>query len=275
MLPRLLQEIGGSLLSVIFPASCSLCGEELTEPALAGICAPCWEALEPWRGPICTACGLPLASTQVLDATTTLCGACRTGEFRLDRARSFSFYSGPLRAAILQLKFRRRERLGKRLGGLLVQVWEGIATELGDDTVVLVPVPLHISRQRERGFNQAELLADGLRAGLAKSRGGRVPDIDTRSLRKTRATPPQTGLSLSARRENVRGAFAVARPERIRHKKIVLVDDVMTTGATLSSCARALESAGAQAICALTLARATPEFPDLAPSVDDSGLGPS
>ena len=198
----------------------------------------------------------------------------------MDRARSFSFYSGPLRAAILQLKFRRRERLGKRLGGLLAEVWDGIEEDHEDDRTVLVPVPLHTSRQRERGFNQAELLARGLTARLEKIRGGRAPQVDARSLRKIRATPPQTGLSVSARHENVRGAFAVARPERIHNKKIVLVDDVMTTGATLSACARAVRVAGARSVCGLTLARATPEFPDTAGAsagavVDDFGSGRS
>ena len=209
-----------------------------------------------------------------------LCATCGSGEFPLDRARSFSVYSGPLRAAILQLKFGRRERLGRRLGGLLAGVWNGIGEDLAGESAVLVPVPLHAARQRERGFNQAELLARGLSAALEKTRGGRSPQVDTRSLVKIRATPPQTGLSGSARRDNVRGAFAVVRPEHVRKRQVVLVDDVMTTGATLSACAQALRSAGAQAICALTLARASAQFPDMAGGdggavVDDFGRGRS
>lgn len=263
-----------------FPAPCSLCGEELKEPALTGVCRLCWASLEPWRGPACDSCGLPFASERPGDASPALCAACRSGEFQLDRTRSFSLYSGSLRATILQLKFHRRERLGKRLGGLLAQVWDEMEGELAGKRAVLVPVPLHVSRQRERGFNQAELLAQGLAARLEKIRGGRVPQVDARSLGKIRATPPQTGLSVSARHENVRGAFAALRPERIHNKKIVLVDDVMTTGATLSACAQALRSAGAQTVCALTLARATPEFPDTAVGsagaiVDDIGSGRS
>ncbi len=272
--------MSGSLLSVIFPAACPLCGLELAEPAMAGICTSCWTALEPWRGPTCDSCGLPLSSARTLDAIVTRCGVCRAGEFRLDRARSLSLYSGALRAAILLLKFGRRERLGKRLGGFLVQVWEGIQEDRENEQAVLVPVPLNASRQRERGFNQAELLAQGLRAGLAKARGGRGAYIDARALRKIRATPPQTGLSLSARHENVRGAFAVPHAERVKDKWVVLVDDVMTTGATLSACARALRQAGARSVCALTLARATPEFPDVGGEtagaiVDDLGSGRS
>ena len=152
--------------------------------------------------------------------------------------------------------------MGKRLGGLMACAWEGIEEAGAGEAAVLVPVPLHSSRQRERGFNQAELLAHGLSAALAKSQGQHTPRVEARALRRTRATPPQTGLSLSARRENVRGVFAVSDAARIRDRVIVLVDDVMTTGATVSSCAAALKGAGARVVAALTLARATPQFGD-------------
>jgi ComF family protein len=265
---------------VAFPGSCSLCGEELREPALTGVCELCWANLEPWRGPACDSCGLPLVSEQPSHASTALCSLCRSGAFPLDRARCFSFYSGLLRAAILQLKFHRRDRLGKQLGALLAQVWNGIEEDPEGERAVLVPVPLHATRQRERGFNQAELLARGLSTCLEKKRGGRSPQVDVRSLVKIRATPPQTGLSVSARHDNVRGAFAVVHPERIGNRRVVLVDDVMTTGATLSACAQALRSAGPRSICALTLARASAQFPDTAAGgggavVDDFGLGRS
>lgn len=275
-LPKLFREISGSLFSVVFPAACSLCGDEMVEPALAGICASCWTRLRPWRGPACDSCGLPFASARTQDAAAALCTPCRSGEYQFDGARSFGLYVDPLRAVILQLKFQGRERLGKRLGELLAGVWEEIEEDHGVDRAVLVPVPLHVLRQRERGFNQAELLAQGLSDSLGKTHGGPAPQVDARSLRRIRATPPQTGLSVSARHENVRGVFSVVRPERIRDKRIVLVDDVMTTGATLSACAQALKSAGARSVYALTLARATPEFPGTAPAsagaaVDDSG----
>jgi ComF family protein len=272
--------MAGSLFSVVFPASCSLCGEELSDPTLTGVCESCWTNLEPWRGPVCESCGLPLVSERVGQASEVLCSLCRSGTFRLDRARSLNSYSGLLRAAILQLKFHRRDRLGKRLGGLLAQVWHGIERDLEGERAVLVPVPLHAARQRERGFNQAELLARGLKMSLEKTRGGQGPQVDVRSLVKTRATPPQTGLSVSARHENVRGVFAVVHPERVRNRRVVLVDDVMTTGATLSACARALSSAGARSMCALTLARASAQFPDTVVGsggavVDDFGPGQS
>ena len=130
---------------------------------------------------------------------------------------------------------------------------------------MLVPVPLHRYRQRERGYNQAELLARGLAKGLARrNEGARTLRVETRCLRRLRSTLPQTGLDPRARLDNVRGVFEVMFPERIRDKTVLLVDDVMTTGATVSACAEALKGAGARRVVVLTLARATPQFPDVA-----------
>jgi ComF family protein len=188
--------------------------------------------------------------------------------------RSFGLYAGNLRTAILLLKFQRRERLGQRLGELLAAAWEA-AGELDDPLVV--PVPLHRSRKRERGFDQAELLSLGLTRKLREEAGGKQePRVETRCLRRTRATPPQTGLSLTARHENVRGVFTVDRAGTVHGRTVVVIDDVMTTGATLSACAAALKRAGAARVVALTLARATPQFPNLEPAapvipVDESG----
>jgi ComF family protein len=196
-----------------------------------------------------------------MDSATPLCAECQMEERAFDRAASYGLYVGPLRAAILQLKFRRREELGKLLGALLVPVWEAI----GAATEGLVPVPLHASRKRERGFNQAELLARGLARKLAQR--GKSVCIEAGFLTRTRPTAPQTGLSRAARRENVRGVFRVERPEKVRGRTVCLVDDVLTTGTTLSACASALKRAGATRVLALTLARATPQFPDL-----DSGV---
>jgi len=177
-----------------------------------------------------------------------------------DLARSYGLYAGNLRKALLHLKFHGREYLGHRLGALLVRVWEALPEP---DSALVAPVPLHPSRRRERGFNQAELLARGLVRGLRKA--GRLHGLRllAGSLRRIRATVPQVGLSVSARRANVSGVFSVARPEEVRNRTVLLVDDVMTTGATLSACAAALKRAGAARVLALSLARATPQFPDV------------
>lgn len=238
-----------------------MCGRELTSFSLTGVCGPCWQELEPWPGPACSNCGLPFGSDVAREGAEQRCAQCLADEFTFDRARSFGLYRDGLRALILQLKFQRRERLGTKLGELLGTMWESLMTEMDAGRTVIVPVPLHASRVRERGFNQAALLAEGLSHDLVRRRG--VAGVDARALLRIRPTRPQTGLSISARRENVRGAFSVADPHSVRGRTVVLVDDVMTTGSTLSSCATVLKAAGARCVMALTLARATPQFPDV------------
>ncbi|MGD0456283.1 MAG: ComF family protein [Terriglobia bacterium] len=256
--PSILRELVGSLLAVVSPTDCLLCQQELTEPGGASICRACWENIQPWLGPACEHCGLPFASLQAVDSVDSLCGSCRQGELEFDRARSYGLYTGNLRKAILHLKFHGREYLGHRLGALLARAWEALPEP---DSAIVAPVPLHPSRRRERGFNQAELLAKGLVRSLRKEESGLR--LVAGSLRRIRATVPQLGLSVSARRENVSGVFSVARPEDVRNRTVVVVDDVMTTGATLSACAAALKRAGASRVLALSLARATPQFPDV------------
>jgi ComF family protein len=208
-------------------------------------------------------CGLPFASPRALDSSLAECGACRDVAPAFEGARSFGLYAGKLRQAILRLKFAGDERLGARLGELLAIAWDSLPAGIESGPPLVVPIPLHPSRRRERGFNQSELLAEGLARALGKRVAGAAPQIARACLRRNRATPPQTGLSVSARRENLRGAFAVVKPEVVRGRCIVLIDDVMTTGATLSAGARALKRAGAAQVMGLTLARATPQFSDL------------
>jgi ComF family protein len=172
-------------------------------------------------------------------------------------ARSYGVYTGNLRKAILHLKFYGREHLANRLGELLLRPFEALAER---DSALVAPVPLHPSRSRQRGFNQAEVLARGLVRKLRREQRGLRLAEDL--ILRVRPTLPQVGLSPSARRENVRGVFSVPQPERVRNQTVLLVDDVMTTGATLSACAAALKRAAASRVLALSLARATPQFPD-------------
>lgn len=259
----LFKQIADSLFAVVFPASCALCNEPLEVAGSLDVCAACWSGLKPWDGPRCSRCGLPFPSERALDAAEPLCADCRGNEFRFDAARSFGIYRDQLRRAIVHLKFRPRERWGRKLGALLAQTWEANLEIFEAESAGwrIVPVPLHRGRQRERGYNQAEALARGLIASLRK--GSRGLKLDTHCLKKTRATQPQTGLSPAERRENVRGAFAVSDSGNMKDRPLVLIDDVMTTGATLSACAAILKDAGARRVVALTLARATPQFPDL------------
>ncbi len=226
---------------------------------------------------MCARCGLPFPSPRALDSSVAECGACRDDASAFDGARSFGLYTGKLRRVVLRLKFAGDERLGGHLGELLAPIWDSLPRAGEFDSPLIIPVPLHSSRRRERGFNQSELLAAGLVLALRKQKGGATPQVAKACLCRQRATPPQTGLSVAARRENLRGAFEVVKPQQVRGREIVLVDDVMTTGATLSACARALKRAGAARVMGLTVARATPQFPDLTPVESDNtvdGLDP-
>jgi ComF family protein len=198
----------------------------------------------------------------VEDSIDSRCGSCRHGEQEFDVARSYGLYRGNLRKAVLHLKFYGREDLGHRLGAILVQAWEALPET---DGAVVAPVPLHPSRRRQRGFNQAELLAKGMVRRLRKLERRHGLRLATDVLERLRDTPPQVGLSVSARRKNVSGVFSVRRPDDVRNRTVVVIDDVMTTGATLSACAAALKRAGAARVLALSLARATPQFPDTGP----------
>lgn len=231
-----------------------------------GLCEDCWQALDAWSGPLCHRCGLPLAG--LVNEPGFLCAECRRDVPHFDFARSYGVYSGKLRAAVLQLKFHHRERLGTRLGALLLGRWQALesaASALSHPLVV--PVPLHRARERERGYNQAKLLAEGFLKAHRRAFGSPgTMKLDSRCVARKRPTTPQSGLSLHARSENVRGAFEVTAPDRIKDRDVILVDDVMTTGATVSACAASLKRAGARRVVVLALARATPLFPDLTPA---------
>ena len=247
-----------------FPSPCVLCHQELTGSLLGGLCAECWSGLDCWSGFVCSRCGLPLAGK--VDSPKFVCAGCRLREPDFELARSYGVYAGRLRAAVLQLKFHRREQFGTRLGRLLLRPWLAVEANSGvRDACLVVPVPLHRSRERERGYNQAELLAYGFVRALKKQDGISRVKLDTRAVVRKQATVPQSGLSLQGRSENVRRVFEVARAARVREREVILVDDVMTTGATASACAAALRRAGARRVVVLTLARATPQFPDTAP----------
>lgn len=258
-----LCQLTDSLFSVLFPTQCSICGAEVVRVSDLGVCRRCWLGVEGWEGICCGRCGLPIVSGQLEGLDPILCGPCRVSEPDFDVARSFGIYRGSLRALILQLKFHRRERLGRKLGAYLEAAWKKVEIFNREQRPWLAPVPLFRSRERQRSFNQARLLAEGLARHWSK--GDKKPRVAAHLLERTRETRPQTGLTASARRENVRGAFRVMEP--LRGRDVVLVDDVMTTGATLSACAHALKQGGAGTVFALTLGRATPQFPDTGDSV--------
>lgn len=268
----LFEELIDSLFSVVFPTRCSICGGEVANAGGLGVCRQCWSGVEGWEGISCERCGLPVASERAADAVQVLCGACLAKNPPFDLARTFGIYRGNLRLLVLQLKFRRRERLGRRLGALLADACTEIRSAGNAESLLIVPVPLFHSRERERGYNQARLLAEGLKRCLDRTPAGRNLKIATGLLVRTRATLPQAGLGFQARSENVRNAFAVEKPELAAGRQVILVDDVMTTGATLSACAAALKKQGAAKVYAVAMARATPQFPDTAGMSQPGGV---
>jgi ComF family protein len=252
-LNRRVRELVGSLASVIFPAPCRICGELLEDPTRVPLCAPCWSGLSPISGPMCERCGRPLASPVVSDAVTPpLCGMCRKGLYDFDFARSFTLYTPEATNAILLLKYEEVVPLGRLFARRLLTLVQAHKVKLGKLAVDLViPVPLHPARFRERGHNQAELIARPL---------ARLLGLPCRSnlLIRTRPRPDKLRLTLRERWRSVRGAYATRGGGRVDNLGVLLVDDVMTTGATLDACSRALRRAGASSVAALTVARALP-----------------
>ena len=194
----------------------------------------------------CAQCGLFLQGPVVLHQTS-LCGFCRRNVFRFEQARSFGPYEGTLQTLIQRFKYDGLRPLARPLGKFLAEAARRLEAHSWD---LILPVPLHRRRQRQRGFNQAELLA----AQVSKVLGVPMGSKDCVRIRDTR---PQTGLRAAERRKNVTGAFHVPHPESVRTLRVLLLDDVLTTGATVNACAQALLEAGAQGVWVATLARAS------------------
>lgn len=236
-------------LDLVFPALCPACDAPLGAGRRDPLCGACWSAIHRLGPGGCERCGVPFGPVAPPGASPPgpgACPACRLDPPDFDRARGAGLYTGSLRQALHALKFRGRRALAGPLGDL---VREQCLSVLHPGGEALVPVPLARARLRERGFNQAELIADRLGAALD------VP-VRGRWLMRVRDTAPQTDLAAAERMTNVEGAFVASSSVAGRH--VVLVDDVFTTGATCRACARALRAAGALRIDVVTVARVAP-----------------
>ena len=216
-------------LALIYPPHCLLCRTPI--PDSGGLCKACWIELEVIQGHRCRRCGCP--STEEVE----ICFNCSEKQYRFSQLFVLSPFNGSIQQMIHMFKYQGRSLparvLGERLGGEMVT--NGFA---GGD-IVVVPVPLHSSRKRERGYNQSALISQG----ISRVTGSRVfEDILTR----IRATETQTALAAGERKANVDEAFRVRRPHRIQHRVVLLVDDVVTTGSTVNACADALFLSGAK-----------------------------
>ncbi|MDO8804475.1 MAG: ComF family protein [Elusimicrobiota bacterium] len=232
---------GKWLLNALLPRTCAHCGLDLHCLEPAPLCPGCAACLEPLPELHCKACGLPLYDGG------GACRDCRGGAPRsLALARSAFVFNPQLRSLVHAFKYRAREDLAGFLAGEMAAALPGFP-ELAPYSFA-VAVPLHPAKRRERGFNQAELLAAGLAAR------GNLFHLEGAAAR-TRNTPSQTTLSKGDRKANMAGAFSVGKPELVRGRNILLVDDVATTLATLEELASELKKAGAKSVAAYTLAR--------------------
>jgi len=235
-----------ALASVLFAAPCRVCGEALENASRIPICADCLGNFERIAEPLCQCCGRPFVSPLAAEAATPLCRLCRVGFFGFEQARSFAVYDDALSEAIVLLKYEGVRPLGDWFAARLAEAMARGGSAWRVDAVA--PVPLHPERMRERGYNQAELIA----RPLAKRLG--LP-LEAHLLARTRPRPPRLLLSRRERWESVRGAYATRPGRKVDNLRILLVDDVMTTGATLDACARALKKAGAAAVFGVTVGR--------------------
>lgn len=227
----------------IFPPRCGCCGA-LVE-SQGRLCTECWHGLEFIRPPCCAACGYPFFHSYMEEGA--LCTACMQHKPAYDGHRAMFRYEDTARKLIHDLKFHDKPLLLPLFAEWLAQA---AALWIAEENLVIIPVPLHYLRLWRRRYNQAALLATALGRHT-----GHI--VWYHALKRVRHQPPQASLNRSQRLKNIRGVFAVA-PRSIpalQGKTILLVDDVMTTGATLHACARALKKAGAARVYAVTLAR--------------------
>jgi len=230
-------------LDVLLPPQCLACDALVSAPGT--LCHACWHGAVFVSAPLCAACGTPFEFDHGPDA---LCGPCLRDRPRIDRARAVFVYNDVSRNLATGLKYRDRTHAAPALGGWLARA----GRDLLANADLIAPVPLHRARLWRRRFNQSGLLAQA----IAKNTGGE-PALRLDLLTRDRATPSQGGLNAAQRRRNVRGAFSLnaRHHQAVVGARILLVDDVFTTGATLDACAAALLGSGAAAVDALVLAR--------------------
>lgn len=237
---RACRRIGRAVIDGVLPPRCLACGTVVGEPD--ALCGQCWGAMSFFAPPWCAVCGLPFPHPM---GDGAVCGECARQRASWHRARAVLRYDRHSRELVLALKRGDRTHLAKALG-----LWMRRAGgEMLDGADLLVPVPLHWTRLFARRYNQAGLLAHAIHAA-----GG--PPVAPDWLIRRRRTPSQGRLGARARARNVRGAFVLRRGRSVEGKRLVIIDDVLTTGATVEECARVLRREGAEFVGVLTLARA-------------------
>jgi ComF family protein len=241
------RQLADGILNLIYPEDCFICATPVFRHQDRAVCDGCWTKIGRLRiaPPWCALCGLPFQGPDIPE--THVCGRCTLETPAYSGARSFGYYTAELGALVQAFKFDGRRNLVTLIVPMMVQTF--FESWARDDFDVIIPVPLHPRRERERGFNQAYLLARSLAGCLS------LP-IRPRALQRVVHTAPQVGLNDRQRERNMQGAFSCRSSEDVTGRRVLLVDDVMTTGATVASASRALLGGGALRVSALTLARA-------------------
>jgi ComF family protein len=237
-----IEKFSGAVFNFVFPDECRLCEQPLRNISSIPVCPSCLLLPQPLQAAsFCAACRTPFVDSYPLDEHD-LCTVCRRSQVNFDATYSFGSYEGPLRKLIHLFKYAKVESLALPLSRFLIR-----AMPISEGFDVIIAMPMHWRKKWERGFNQAELLARPLaeRYGLKLST----------NLRRKRYTRSQAGLTETQRQQNLKNSFCVKKAEQIAGKRVLLVDDVLTTGATLRAAAGALKRAGAAHVSALTLAR--------------------
>ena len=268
------ERVAATLFFTLFPADCRICGSPLIKVSRLPVCGTCLIALRPLQGSYCSVCGEALHVPAYIDrggtdreatggleadrvAVETRCLLCQRADPPFERAVAYGSYDGELRDLIHLLKFQQVRPAAAVLGRMLAETIANLEQAMPVGTlfsskITVIPVPLHMRKRAQRGFNQAEMIA---RDALKQLSRPKRFDMCSGVLLRSRETGSQIGLTRHQRRENMRGAFAVSDPTRILNRDILLIDDVYTTGTTASECARVLRRAGAARVWVATVAR--------------------
>ena len=243
--------VAQGLFTALFPSDCRLCATPLTNISRLPVCTSCLLSMASIAGATCEICGERLSAGRSV-LPSQICPACQESRPHFTKAAAYGAYDGGLRELIHLLKYERVAPAASVLGQMLAEAIQTLSPTA--DSILVVPVPLHRSKRRQRGFNQAELIA---RAALKRNTFPFEMGADV--LERTRPTVSQIGLTRPQRVENIRGAFRVRHPSRVSGRSVLLVDDVLTTGTTVSECARILRKAGAARVLVATVARTLKE----------------
>lgn len=232
-----------AVLDFLFPPLCHVCRTFIPAAGPLHICSACRERLLPIASPLCVVCGMPYVGA----GEDHTCGTCVTSHHHYDAARAALEYEGVSRDLIHAFKYRSKTHLSRPLALLTIERLTGFVSSWSPD--LIIPVPLHRKRLRSRGFNQAVLL------GAIFSSHWKIP-LDRHNLRRIRWTEPQVNLPAHDRRSNVKGAFCIQDAARVQGRRVLLVDDVLTTGSTVEECAAMLKGVGSAEVIVITVARA-------------------